>query len=117
MTALEMSTRKDFTSSQSVIKMNNQNIKELRASAKERGLKGYYKLKKAELVDLLETPIRPPRRPGQRKPLRQVTVLPKPEDMDKFEQQEMMKNRSVVKSKLNEWYNWLIRYVPKPIKE
>ena len=64
--------------------MNNQSIRELRALA--RGLKGYYKLRKAELVDLLETPQRPPRRPGQRKPLRQATVLPKPEDTDIFEQ-------------------------------
>ena len=117
MSVLEMSTRRNFTSSQSIINMNNQTVKELRAIAKDRGLKGYYKLLKAELVSLLKTPIRPPRRLGQRKPLREVTILPKLEDMDTFEKQEMMKNRSVVKTKLNEWYNWLVSYVPKPIKE
>ena len=29
----------------------------------------------------------------------------------------MVKSRSAVKSKLNEWYNWLVGYVPKSIKE
>ena len=37
--------------------------------------------------------------------------------MDIFEQQEMSKSRPQVKSKLNKWYNWLINYVPKPIKD
>ena len=98
--------------------MNNQTIRELRAIAKERGLRGYYKLRKAELVaSLNETPIRPPRRPGQRKSLGKVTLLPKPEEMDVFEQQEMTRTQSVVKSKLNEWYDWLVDYVPESIKK
>ena len=113
-----MTTLKNhFDFKKPIINMNNQTIKELRAIAKERGLRGYYKLRKAELVSLLETPIRPPRRPGQKKSLGKVILLPKPESMDIFEQQEMMKNRSVVKNKLNEWYDWLVGYVPKPIKE
>ena len=29
----------------------------------------------------------------------------------------MSKSRPQVKSKLNKWYNWLINYVPKPIKD
>ena len=33
--------------------MNSQTIRELRALAKERGLKGYYKLHKVELISLL----------------------------------------------------------------
>ena len=103
--------------SSSIIKMNNQTIRELRAVAKERGLRGYYKLLKAELVSLLESPIRPPRRPGQKNSLGKVTVLPKPEAMDIFERQEMTKTRPVVKKKLSEWYDWLVSYVPKSIKE
>ena len=83
--------------------MNNHNMQELRAIAKERGLRGYYKLRKTELISLLETPIWPPRRPGPKKSLGKVTLLPKPEDMDVFEQQEMVKTRPVVKSKLTEW--------------
>ena len=37
--------------------------------------------------------------------------------MDIFEQQEMSKSRSQVKSKLNKWYDWLKNHVPKPIKD
>ena len=37
--------------------------------------------------------------------------------MDIFEQQEMSKSRPQVKSKLSEWYDWLINHVPKPIKD
>jgi len=48
---------------------------------------------------------------------RKVTILPKPEDMDIFEKQEMQQNQSVVKTKLNKWYDWLIGHVPKPIRE
>ena len=112
-----MTASKKLFDSTSIIKMNNQTIRELRAIAKERGLRGYYKLRKDELVSLLETPIRPPRRPDQKKSLGKVILLPKPDAMDRFERQEIAKNRSVVKSKLNEWYNWLVDYVPKSIKE
>ena len=112
-----MTTLNKFSNSSSMIKMNNLTVRELRAIAKERGLHGFYKLLKTELVSLLDTPVRPPRRPGQKKAFGKVTLLPKPEDIDIFEQQEMQKNRSVVKTKLNEWYNWLADYVPKPIRE
>ena len=98
--------------------MNNQTVNELRALAKERGLRGYYKLKKADLISLLEDrPKRPVRRSGERRPLRQVIVLPTPEAMDNFERKEMSKKRSVVKKKLNEWYDWLVNYVPQHVKE
>ena len=36
--------------------------------------------------------------------------------MDEFEKEEMKKGRRVVKNRLNEWYDWLFDYVPKPIK-
>ena len=42
---------------------------------------------------------------------------PTPQEMDIFKQQEMSKSQPQVKSKLNKWYNWLINYVPKPIKD
>ena len=93
--------------------MNNQTIRELRAIAKERGLRGYFKLRKAELISLLGTSMRP----EPEKSLSRVTLLPKPEDMDSFELQEMAKTRSAVKSKLNEWYDWLVGYVPESIKK
>ena len=112
-----MTNSKKFSNSTDIIKMNNQTIRELRAIAKERGLRGYYKLLKAELVALLETPVRPPRRPGKRKNLGRAAILPKPEEMDVFEQHEMTKNRTVVKNKLNEWYDWLVDHVPKSVRK
>ena len=36
------------------MKMNNNTVKQLKAIAKERGIKGYYKLRKAELINALE---------------------------------------------------------------
>ena len=36
--------------------------------------------------------------------------------MNEFEKEEMKKSRSLVKNKLNKWYNWLVDHVPKPIK-
>ena len=36
--------------------------------------------------------------------------------MDEFEKEEMKKSRSLVKNKLNEWYDCLVDNVPKPIK-
>ena len=43
-------------------------------------------------------------------------MSPNSQEMDYFEKEEMKKRRLVVKNKLNEWYNWLVDYVPKPIK-
>ena len=34
--------------------MNNNTVKQLKAVAKERGIKGYYKLRKAEVITALE---------------------------------------------------------------
>ena len=36
------------------IKINNNTVKQLKAIAKERGIKGYYKLIKVELINALE---------------------------------------------------------------
>ena len=44
-------------------------------------------------------------------------LMPGSRDMDIFEQQEMCKNRSQVMSKLNDWNDWLVNHVPKPIKD
>ena len=38
------------------------------------------------------------------------------QEIDKFEKEEMKKSRPGVKNKLKEWYEWLVHYVPKPIK-
>ena len=43
--------------------------------------------------------------------------MPGLQDMDILEQQEMCKNRPQVTCKLNDWNDWLVNHVPKPIKD
>ena len=111
----------------------NMRMPELKSLARDRGLRNYSRMRKAELVALLQnsgTPedprapalrIRPPPPPpptrtwepiDDRKPRK-----PSSQEMDIFEKQEMSKSRPQVKTKLNKWYNWLINHVPKPIKD
>ena len=108
-------------------------VPELKSLARDRGLRNYSRIRKAELVALLQnngtpedpkatTPsTRPPPQPpptqtwepiDDRRPRK-----PSPQEMDMFEQQEMSKCRPQVKTKLNKWYDWLINHVPKPIKD
>ena len=108
---------------------------ELKALARDRRLRNYSRMRKAELVALLQnnpppgqsrasaapTPcIRPPPPPpltrtwepiDDRKPRKRSS-----QELGIFEQQEMSRSRPQVKGKLNKWYDWLINHVPKPIK-
>ena len=124
-------------------------VAELKALSRERGLRGYSRMRKAERIELIRNnqqglanwapdipprngtkrPVRsagppaPPRpmqpnqtqsvrfRPDRPRQLRQ----PSPQEMDIFEQQEMRKSQPRVKSKLNDWYHWLVNHVPKTI--
>ena len=106
---------------------------ELKSLARERRLRNYSCMRKAELVALLQN--NPP--PGQSRTSAAPTPQtrpspatqtwepiddrrprkPSPQEMDIFEQQEMSKSRPQVKGKLNKWYDWLINHVPKPIKD
>ena len=100
---------------------------ELKSLARERRLRGYSRMSKAELVALLQNS--PP--PGQSRastsptpPTRTWEPIddrrprkPSAQEMDIFEQQEMSKSRPQLKGKLNKWYDWLISHVPKPIKD
>ena len=106
-----------------LIRMNTKTVRELRSIAMYKRLRGYYKLKKADLVaSLLEqsdeevlTP--PPRVSGkERRRALPVKIIPSSQEMDSFEKEEMKKSRPVVKKRLNEWCDWLVDYVPKPIK-
>ena len=108
---------------------------EFKSLARDRGLRNYSRMRKAELVALLKnssppgqsrastapTPhTRPPPPPqmstwepiDDRRPRK-----PSPQEMDIFEQQEISKSRPQVKTKLNKWYDWLINNVPKSIKD
>ena len=100
---------------------------ELKSLTRDRRLRNYSRMRKAELVALLQN--NPP--PGQThastsptpptqtsKPIDDRRLRkPSPQEMDIFEQQEMSKSRPQVKGKFNKWYDWLINHVPKPIKD
>ena len=107
---------------------------ELKSLARERRLRNYSRMRKAELVALLQnnhptgqscasaaptprTRPSPPPPPTQTWEPIDDRKLRKPssQEMDIFEQQEMSKSRPQVKTKYNKWYNWLIYHVPKPI--
>ena len=106
-----------------IIKMNTKTVRELRSIAKNKGLHGYYKLKKDDLVaSLLEISVEEmstpaPRGKGkERRPVLPVKIIPSPQEMDEFENEEMKKSRPVVKSKLSKLHKWLDDHIPKPIK-
>ena len=87
----------------------------MRSNAKDKGFRGFYKLKKAELLTLLleqsaeEMPAPAPRSKGkERRPVLPVKIIPSPQEMDEFGKEEMKKSRPMVKNKLTEWYDWLI---------
>ena len=103
----------------------NMRVAELKALAREHGLRGYSRLRKAELIALLRpTPRTRPPRPTRLPPSPPQSVSfrpdrprqPSPQEVNIFEQQEMRKSRPQVMSKLNDWYDWLINHVPSSIK-
>ena len=95
--------------------MEKQSVKELKALAREKGIKGYYKMRKAELIDVLEEeseifysandqfipevdiPIFAPSKVTQIKNLAYNAAAP-------------------VKSVINRFTGWLLNYIPEPIK-
>ena len=105
----------------------NMRVTELKALARDRWLRNYSRMRKAELVALLRNNPPPSRSRGLRAPPPQMSTWkpiddrrprqPSPQQMDIFEQQQMSKSRPQVKNKLNDWYDWLINHVPKPIKD
>ena len=104
--------------------MNTKTIRELRSIAKNKGFHGFYKLKKANLLALLleqsseEMPTPPPRGSGkERRPVLPVKAITSPQEMDEFEKEEMKKSRPVIKNRLSKLHDWLLGYVPKPIKK
>ena len=122
------------------MKYENMRVMELKALTRDLGLKNYSRMRKAELVSLLQNnsqtaprtrqsrPTRPPPPPPQMSPSgapqRGATWepigdrrqrQPTQQETDIFEQQEMSKSSPQVKNKLNKWYDWLINHVPSTI--
>ena len=102
----------------------NMRMPELKSLARERRFRGYSRMRKAELVALLQNSSPPGQSHASTSPTQTWEPIddrrprkPSPQEMDIFEQQEMSKSRPQVKGKLNEWYDWLINHVPKPIKD
>ena len=91
----------------------NMRVTELKALTRDRGLRNYSRMRKAELVALLQNNPPQSRSGGPRASPPQMSTWepiddrrpkqPSPQEMDIFEQQEMSKSRPQVKSKLNKW--------------
>ena len=113
----------------------NMRMPELKSLARDRRLRNYSRMRKAELVALLQNNPPPGESRASAAPTRNTrppTAMqmstwepiddrrpraPTKQEMDMLEQLEMSKSRPQVKSKLNKWYDWLINNVPKPIKD
>ena len=120
----------------SATKMDYENMRvvDLKALTREHGLRGYSQLRKAELIALLQSnppalwrpagfrewrPTRPPPPPPPQS-VRFRSDRPRQpisQEMDMIEQKEMSKNRPVVTSKLNDWYDWLVHHIPNTTKD
>ena len=84
--------------------METKTVKELREIAKQRGLRGYYKLRKGQLIDAINTRIIDSPVPEIQIPTLQPTAY------------NPLKNLSKVTSHMKSFADWLISYVPEPIK-
>ena len=60
---------------------------------------------------------RQPRQPPRTAERGASTSRPTQQEMDIFEQQETSKSRPQVKSKLNDWYDWLVNHIPNTAKD
>ena len=104
--------------------MENFKVKDLKALAKEKGIKGYYKLRKAELIQAL-TPVSDPSQPQNiiDKPIPEIDIPiltpSQPENLSKVSQLKNLASKAAkpVKSEINKFADWIISQVPEPIKK
>ena len=104
--------------------MENIKVKDLKALAKERGIKGYYKMRKAELIQAL-TPVSDPSQPlniiDQPIPEINIPILKpsKPIIPSKVSQLKNLASKAAkpVNREINKFADWIISQVPEPIKK
>ena len=108
------------------------NVKELKALAKERGIKRYYRLRKAELIESLDTETPPTDAPAtiMEEPATEIMDEPVPEIKKPVLSPTKMKNISRVSSlvglakkqadlvnkAIKKFADWLINHIPEPIR-
>ena len=113
--------------------IRDMNVKELKALAKERGIKRYYWLRKAELIESLETETPPTDTPAPEiidAPETEIMDEPVPEIKKPVLSPTKMENISRVSSlvglakkqadlvnkAIKKFADWLINYIPEPIR-
>ena len=94
--------------------MENLKVKDLKALAKERGIKGYYKMRKAELIQALT----PANIIDQPIPEINIPILT-PSNPSKVSQLKNLASKAAkpVKREINKFADWIISQVPEPIKK
>ena len=104
--------------------MENLKIKELKDLAKERGIKGYYRMRKAELIEALTPVGDPPQLQNimdQPIPEIDIPILEpsKPANTSKVSQLKNLASKAAkpVKREINKFADWIISKVPEPIKK
>ena len=107
-------------------------MKELKALAKEQGIKGYYRLRKAELIEILGQQAPPTNTPPaiMEEPATEIMDEPVPEIKKPVLSPTKMENKSRVSSlvglvkkqadlvnkAIKKFADWLINYIPEPIR-
>ena len=104
--------------------MENLKVKDLKALAKERGIKGYYRMRKAELIQALTPVGDPPQLQNimdQPIPEIDIPILEpsKPSNTSKVSQLKNLASNAAkqVKREINKFSDWIISKVPEPIKK
>ena len=102
----------------------NMNVKELKALAKERGIKRYYRLRKAELIESLDIQTPPTDAPAtiMDEPVPEInkSVL-SPTKMENISRVSSLvglakKQADLVNKAIKKFADWLINYIPEPIR-